>query len=64
MTYKLEPPRPVGTQGDVWHNWRTFREEWEDYEIATGIAEKDAKVRTATLRTVMGRECAAILKRL
>ena len=64
MTDKFEPPHPVSPQGDEWHNWRTFREEWEDYEIATGIAEKDAKVRAATVRTVMGRECAAILKRL
>ena len=45
-------------------NWREFREEWEDYEIATSVAEKSDAVRVATLKTVMGSEAAGILKRL
>ena len=35
-----------------------------DYEIATGLSEKDEKIRVATLRGVMGKDCYNIYKRL
>ena len=60
----LPTPQKVSTDGDQWRNWREFREEGEDYEIATGVAEKSDAVRVATLKTVMGREAAGNLKRL
>ena len=51
----------MSIEGDQWRNWREFREEWADYEIATGVAAKSAAVRVATLKTIMGREAVSIL---
>ena len=43
-------------KGDLASNWEFFRQQWEDYEVATGLEGKDAKIRLATLRSVMGKE--------
>ncbi|KAJ8398705.1 hypothetical protein AAFF_G00419020 [Aldrovandia affinis] len=43
--------------GDWSVNWDIFRAEYEDYVLVTGTAEKDKKIQTATLRSVMGSEC-------
>ena len=52
------------TSGNVAENWSYFREQWNDYEIATGLREKDEKIRVATLRGIMGKDCYNIYKRL
>ena len=52
------------TSGNVAENWSYFREQWNDYEIATGRREKDEKIRVATLRGIMGKDCYNIYKRL
>ena len=57
-------PSPVSTTGDAWNCWEIFREQWIDYEVASGLKEKDAAVRVATLRTAMGRDCRQTLKQL
>lgn len=38
-------------------NWKFFKESYINYEIATELDKKDAKVRVATLLSVMGQEC-------
>jgi hypothetical protein len=45
-------------------NWNMFKREWEDYEIASELVGKTEKIRIATLRILMGRECARILDNL
>ena len=45
-------------------NWCEFREEWEDYEIAIGEAEKSDAARVASLKTVMGHQAANMSKHL
>lgn len=45
-------------------NWLMFRREWEDYEIASELIGKDEKIRVATLRILMGRDCARIVDNL
>ena len=57
-------PPPMEVKDDLMSNWSFFRDQWEDYEIATGLNDKDKTVRVATLRSVMGRECLQILKNL
>ena len=52
------------TSGNVAENWSYFREQWNDYEIATGLREKNKKIRVATLREIMGKDCCNIHKRL
>ena len=45
-------------------NWKFFRSSYDDYEVATGLDKKDNKVRLATLRTVMGKDCLSIFNLL
>ena len=51
-------------QGDVAGNWDFFKQQWSNYEIATGLDKRDESVRVATLRSAMGRECLQILLNL
>ena len=54
-------PAPMDIKGDLVTNWHFFKDQWSDYEIAT---ELDPKIRVASLRTVMGKECFEIFKTL
>ena len=38
-------------------NWEFFRQRWEDYEVATGLDKQTSKIRLASLRSVMGKDC-------
>ena len=40
--------------------WRSFRQFWDNYEVATGLDQKDDKVRVAVLLTVIGKESVRI----
>ena len=65
MTSNLPIPEAMSvTSGNIAENWSYFREQWTDYEVATGLIGKDEKVRVATLRGVMGKDCYNIYKRL
>ena len=47
----------MNCKGDV-ANWELFRQQWSDYEVATGLNRKKTKpIRLAALRPVMGRDC-------
>ena len=63
-TYNLPGPEPMICTGDVATNWKLFREAFDDYSIATQLAEKSAEIQAATLKTIMGKECRQILSRL
>jgi hypothetical protein len=41
-------------KGNLSDNWKKFHRVWENYEIATGLADKDDKLRIATLLTCLG----------
>ena len=45
-------------------NWDFFKQQWSDYETATGLYKREESVRLATLRSSMGRECLQILLNL
>jgi len=32
------------TSGTVAENWNYFREQWKDYEVATGLKQKDENI--------------------
>lgn len=51
-------------EGDKAANWEFFRQQWEDYELATGLDQRDPKIKLATLRSVMGRESMQIFMNL
>ncbi|KAK7933832.1 hypothetical protein WMY93_004728 [Mugilogobius chulae] len=62
MATSIPPPEDMKLTGDVATNWDNFRTEFEDYSLASGLAEKDKKVQAATLRRVMGSECRHVYK--
>ena len=39
-------------RGDIPSNWEFFKEQWQDYEVATGLDQKNQQVRLATFRSV------------
>ena len=43
-------------RGDIPSNWEFFKQQWQDYEVATGLDQKNQQVRLATFRSVMGKE--------
>ena len=45
-------------------NWIYFTEQWSDYEIASELSGKDEKIRVATLRGIMVKDCYNVYKRL
>ena len=57
-------PSPMICTGDQVGNWEYFLQAWKDYQIALGLDKKSEKVRFATFRSIMGRECVQILQNL
>ena len=57
-------PAAVEVKSDMAGNWRFFKDQWVNYNIATGLCEKDEKIRVATLLTVMGKDCYQIFTNL
>ena len=41
-----------------------FKQKWQDYEVATGLDQKNQLVRLATFRSVVGKECLQIFRNL
>ena len=50
--------------GDRVTNWEFFRQQWQDYELGTGLEHRPEPVRLATLRSVMGKDCLEIFLNL
>lgn len=50
-------PEKMEMKGDLRSNWKFFQSQWENYEIATGLDKKDAKIRVASLLSIMGKDC-------
>ena len=57
-------PHAMKCHGDVVGNWDFFKQQWSDYEIATGLDKPEESVRLATLRSALGRECLQIFLNL
>ena len=53
---KMNPPAPLNlkTTRDASKTWKTFKQAWQVYEIASGTAEKDPLFRLATFLHVAG----------
>ena len=49
-------PAAMVCRGDIPSNWEFFKQQWQDYEVATGLDQKNQQVRLATFRSVMGKE--------
>ena len=55
---------PMSCKGDSVGNWDFFQEQQENYEMATRHDEKPMKVRIATSKAVMGKDCLSVLKHM
>ena len=64
-SFGLPPPEPLQLQqGNTAQKWKKFRQKWSNYEIATGVAQKDEPTRVATLLTVIGEEAVDVYNTL
>ena len=53
----LPPPEPLKIlDGNTSLKWKKFKQKWTNYEIATGVSEKQDAMRVATFLTVIGEE--------
>ncbi|XP_015755742.1 PREDICTED: uncharacterized protein LOC107335261 [Acropora digitifera] len=64
FTSNFPIPVPMKVSGDRINNWEFFRQQWEDYELATGLDKRPEAIRLATLRSVMGKDCLQIFLNL
>ena len=60
----LPVPIAMNMKGDVASNWKSFKDQWQNYEIVSSLAQKEANIQLATLKVVMGKDCYEILQRL
>ena len=57
MPLGLPPPEPLKIlDGNTAQKWKKFKQKWDNYEVATGVAGKEQSTRVATLLTVIGEE--------
>ena len=64
FTSNFPVPAPIKVSGDRINNREFFRQQWEDYELATGLDKHPEAIRLATLRSVMGKDCLQIFLNL
>ncbi len=64
MAEHIPFPHEMTLTGDLESKWRDFKEEWEDYFVATGLSNKDKTVQVATLKRAMGLQCKKRLNNL
>ena len=57
-------PSAMVCRGDLTSNWEFFKQQWQDYEVATSLDQKSQSIRLATFRSVMGKECLDIFLNL
>jgi len=50
-------PAPIVCKGNLVANWEFFRQQWEDYEVATALDKQTSKIRLASFRSEMGKDC-------
>ena len=57
----LPPPEPLKIlDGNTSLKWKKFKQKWTNYEIATGVSEKEDATRVATFLTVIGEEAVVL----
>ena len=44
FTSHFPVPSPMVTAGDSVNNWEFFKQQWTNYEVATGLEEQHPKV--------------------
>ena len=52
FTSNFPIPLPMNIKGDPVNNWKFFRQQWTDYEVATGLDKQEQKICLWTLKIV------------
>ena len=60
----LPTPQPVAVSGNSEKSWKTFKEDFNNFKIATELDKKPDAVQAATLKTLLGDDCRHILRNL
>ena len=47
----------MNVKGDLVNNWEFFKQQWQGYSVATGLNKQEQKIRLATLRSAMRKDC-------
>ena len=55
-------PAAMVCRGDVPGNWEFAKKQWQDYEVATRLDQRNQLVRSATFHCVVGKECLQIFR--
>ena len=58
----LNPPKEFQAHGNLSDNWRTFKQAFKIYSVASGLDEKSVKIQSSTFLHVIGPEALDILK--
>ncbi|UYV79648.1 K02A2.6-like, partial [Cordylochernes scorpioides] len=64
MYLQIPPPEPVNFRGNIVENWRYFKSHWRNFSIATGLDNKEDKLKVATLLSIIGKEAYNIFEHL
>lgn len=48
---------PMVCKGNLVANWEFFRQQWEDYEVVTSLDKQSSRIRLASFRSMMGKDC-------
>ena len=59
--FPIPPPLSLSEQDSLTATWKTWRRQWKNYSIATGLKEKPEEVQAATLLTCLGPEALNVL---
>jgi len=57
-------PSAMACRGDLTSNWEFFKQQRQDYEVATGLDQKSQSIQLAIFLLVMGKECLQIFLNL
>ena len=63
-SYQIPPPPSMSMKGDLCTNWKTFKQSWDYYVIATELTAKTKVIQAATLCSIMGQDCVKIMNTL
>ena len=64
MASHLPVPESMNLSGNVQENWSYFKEQWQNYLVASGLNEKAGEVQIATFLVLIGKECYQVYRKL
>ena len=54
----------MNVSGNVQKSWSYFKEQWQNYLVASSLSEKTVEVQIATFLILIGKECYQVYRKL